>query len=225
MKKYLNLFIVSLFIFSISSVAFAFQGTPLTNMVQERETVRQEIQVMKTNIQTATVQEREQIRAKIMDLRETAKQNMLQLREQVKIEKDAIKAKTQEGRLLGREIALERFDKAVERITALTEKVNALIIKYETDGVDATEAKDLIAAADLKMTEAKSKIAEAADILSTSTNQLTTENKTALRTLKNEAQTLVKGAHLDLIKAIKSLKTVVLNNQTEDDDEDTETES
>ena len=56
------------------------------------------------------------------------------------------------------------------------------------------------------LNEAKTKIAEANALLSLSIDELSTENRTTLRTLAQDTQTLLKNAHQSLNDAIKSLR-------------------
>jgi len=152
---------------------------------------------------------RAEMRLKIETTREEMKQKMETLREKIKDEKDAIKAKMEETRIVGREKALERFDNAIERISEWQIKVEAKIAELETKGVVVTNAKNFLATSEAKLTAAENKIAEINAILTVSIEKLTLENKTKIRTLAGETQTLVVEAHKALRDAVKSLKDEV----------------
>jgi hypothetical protein len=158
-------------------------------------------------------EERDQIRAnfglRIETMRDKAKQEMEDLRTKIGEEKDEAKAKIKELRISGRENALGRFDQAVERMTALKERVNAKIADLEVKGVVVVDAKNFVATAETKLTDAKSKIAEINALLVVSIDELTLENKTKLRTLAQDAQTLIVAAHQALKDAVKSLRASV----------------
>ncbi|OGI95555.1 hypothetical protein A2917_03320 [Candidatus Nomurabacteria bacterium RIFCSPLOWO2_01_FULL_42_17] len=152
---------------------------------------------------------RQALEAEIKTKREESKKKIEDLRAQIKTERDVMKAKMKEERIVGRERALHRFDGAVERMSNLTNKVEANITKLSGKGVDVTIAENLVATAELKLTGAKDKIAEANALLSASSDELTAENKTALRTLAKDIQALIKETHQALREAIKSLKDAV----------------
>jgi hypothetical protein len=114
--------------------------------------------------------------------------------------------KTKELRIVGREKALERFDKAIERITDLKDRINTHINKLEAKEVAVVDAKKFVAIADTKIKDAKDKITEINLLFSLSIDKLTMENKTKLKTLIKSTQTLIVEAHKALKDAIKSLK-------------------
>lgn len=138
--------------------------------------------------------------------REAAKQKLAVLKEQIKKEKNDVQVKIKMVRVAGRENALARLDAAVLRITNLKVKVVAEIAKLEAKGVDVSSAKNSVATAETKLTAANEKIAEINTLLSASINELVKGDKTKLRTLGQDTETLIKDAHLALIDAIKSLK-------------------
>ena len=142
----------------------------------------------------------------IKSQREAAKQKLAVLKEQIKNEKNNAQAKIKMARIAGRENALAKFDAAVLRITNLKVKVVAEIAKLETKGVDVSSAQSSVATAETKLSAANGKIAEINALLSTSINELSKADKTKLRTLGEDTETLIKNAHLALIDAIGSLK-------------------
>ena len=72
-----------------------------------------------------------------------------------------------------------------------------------------TVAEDLVAEAEIKLSDAQIKITEANTLLSLSIDKLTAENKATLVTLARDTQNLIKEAHKALRDAIKSLKDAV----------------
>ena len=149
---------------------------------------------------------KQEIQAEIKTRREEVKQNMKDLRDKIKEEKDTVRAKIKELRITGREKALERFDAAVERINGLKVRVDAQITKLEARGVDVINAENFVATAEIKLSDAKTKIVEANALLALSIDELGAENRTKLATLAKEVQSLIKEAHRALNDAIKSLK-------------------
>src|SRR3989344_6361258 len=183
MKKFLGLFIVLVmaFTWNAPSVFAEDDGLPSDDFKVKREEVREEMKL-----------KREEMKKEWEAKREEAKTKMEALRESVKAEKDEARAKIKEARVAGREKALERFDNAVERMNNLKERVNAQIEKLTAKGIDTEAAEGFVATAETKLGLAKEKIAEATTLLATSIDQLTAQNKTKLRTLAQETQTLLK---------------------------------
>lgn len=209
MKKYLGLFIVLLLALVVNVNAIKAEDETSSDQKTTREELQKENREQRDVIKNERRDKIEEIKKQIEATREEAKQKMEALREKIKEEKNTIKAKIKEERVIGREKALERFDKAVEKISELKDKVSAQITKLEAKGVDVTNAKAFVIIAETKLTDTKTKIAEAHILLSTSIDQLSKENKTTLRNLTQEIQTLLKESHGALIDALKSLKNGV----------------
>ncbi|MFA6257086.1 MAG: hypothetical protein WCT29_03120 [Candidatus Paceibacterota bacterium] len=195
----------------------------------EREKAREEFKLRTETLKKEMELKRETLRKEFEVRREEAKQKMEGLREQLKKEKDAAKAKIGGERVLGREQALERFDGAVERMLGLKEKVDAVIARLEAKEVNTVKAKEFSTTAETKIKAAKEKVLETTTLLTTSLDQLTAENKTQLRTLAQETQTLLTDARLALRDAVKSLKDEVKAKieaekpaEADDDSNDTE---
>lgn len=179
---------------------------------QERERIREEMQVR-----------REEVKAEAERTREEARQRIEALKTEIKTEKDQVKAKIMENRIVGREKALERFDTAIVRITEMKDRVNVFIDKLAEKDLGVPVAEDLVLKAEEKLAEANTKIDAASAILAASIDQLTEEDKTKLRTLAQETQTLLKEAHQYLIDAVKSLKdTLKAQKETTDTEEETD---
>ena len=172
----------------------------------KREAAKEEVKLKKEEMQAEFKLKREALKNENDARREEIKQKMEDLREKIKEEKDTIKAKIKEERITGREKDLERFEAAVERMNNIKDRVNDYIIKLEAKGVDVANAKNFVATAETKLNAAVVKITEANTLLSASIDELTSEDKTKLRTLAQETQTLIKEAHQALNDAIKSLK-------------------
>lgn len=171
--------------------------------------LRKAMEDKKDSIKADFEAKREEMKTKIEALREEAKTKMEGLKNTIKSEKDAMKAKIKGLRIDSREKALQRFDGAIARVSEMKDKVNGQIAKFEAKGVDTTSAKAFVATAETKLDEAKAKTAEANTLLSKSIDQITTEDKTKLKTLAQETQTLIKEAHKALQGAVKSLKDAV----------------
>ena len=131
---------------------------------------------------------------------------MESLRESIKNEKDAAKVKIKENRITGRQNALDRFDKAIEKISVPEARVNALIEKMAAKGVDVAKAKSFMQIVEAPLIEAKIKISEANTLFSVSINKLNAEQKNNLKTITKDIQTLINTAHQSLDNAVKALK-------------------
>jgi len=70
-------------------------------------------------------------------------------------------------------------------------------------------AAEFVATAELKIEEARVKVAEANALLAASIDELTEEDRTKLRTLAQETQGLLREAHLALRDSIKALREAV----------------
>jgi len=213
MKKYLNLLIISAFVFSLSSGIVWAQDSLKVNpgnlFQQNKEQLKNQIKDLKQEKAQTMETIKNEINAKRQEMQTTidsAKQKIADLKTKIKSEKDTAKAKIQEQRISGRELALSRFDTALERVTALKDKVSGVLAKNETNGLDVTIAKGFLATAETKITDAKVKTTEAYSLLSTSANQLSAENKVKLQTLAKETQDLILETQQALNDSIKSLK-------------------
>lgn len=105
-------------------------------------------------------------------------------------------------------------------MTNLKNKVNEKITELKAKGVDTAEAEAFVATAGAKLNEAKDKIAEMNTLLASSIEKLTLEQKTELRKLAQETQTLLVESHRALRDAVKSLKDAVkakMENEGDDD--------
>jgi hypothetical protein len=227
MKKYLGLFVVLalVFVWNVQSLhaedgrdeneVETKNSASLNDSEREQENdigpddVKSSLQEKRNFLKQEFETKKEEFKKQIESTREEAKNKFNALKEQIKSEKDAVKAKIKELRITGREQALGRFDDAVARIGELKNKVNTQISNFEAKGVDTTSAKSFVATADTKLTEAKNKVVEINNLLATSINELTLENKTKLRTLTQETQTLIVASHNALKDAIKSLREAV----------------
>jgi hypothetical protein len=215
MKKYLGLLFVLALIFSVGNIAKAEESTTGSNsgfsgtgIIPPRDAKPKPPLKIKPKIDERKPKEGE-IKAIKEDFklkREEAKTKMKGLRDQLKGEKDAAKLKIKEARIAGREKALEKFDGAIKRMTALKDKINEHIAKLEVKGVNVDDAKKFVATAQEKIDAADAKIAEMNALLATSIDQLNADNKTKFRTLAKETQALIKEAHTALKDAVKSLK-------------------
>ncbi len=166
----------------------------------------------------------EEIQKKDETRREEVKNKLDTLKAKIGEEKDAAKAKIKEARVMGREQALERFDVALARMTGLKDKINTVIDKLSAKGVATTTAEGLTATAETKLGVITDKVAQIDALLTGSIDQLTPEDKTKLRTLAQETQTLIKEVHATLIDAIKSLKDEVKAKIEKEQEDKTKTE-
>lgn len=201
MKKYLSLFVVLALAFFLNV-----QGVRAEDSESESREEAGSILQVKTNVEgtvkmeDSDIETRGEVRLGL---------GLEGLREKLKEERDSAKAKIKELRISVREKFLERFDKAVERITTLKAKVDAKIVELEAKGVVTVAAKNFSANAETKLTAAKSKVTEINTLLAVSINELTAEQKTKLRVLAKDTQTLIIEAHQALKEAVKSLRNEV----------------
>lgn len=218
MKKYLALFVIFLMVFVLGNkIARAEDGNSASSGDSKIETSGednngindskdQDVKIKRDAIKQEFGAKREEIKNQIEATREEAKTKMEALRENIKNEKDSVKAKIKENRIVGREKAMERFDGAVARVNSLKERINTQIAKFETKGLDVTEAKATVATVDTNLDNAKTKIAEINTILAASVDQLSPENKTKISTLTQEIQALLVESQKSLKSAVKSLR-------------------
>jgi DNA repair exonuclease SbcCD ATPase subunit len=220
MKKYLNVFLILVLVFLIStSVAFAI-ATPSKN--DKAMNLKEKSETEKMDLKNKIQANKEEVKAEIEKTREEAKTKIEALKTKIQSEKDKKKAKISEDRILGREKALERFDKIINKLNTLKESVNSKITKLEARGINTDTAKKEVATVEAKIIEAKGKVAEISKILSESTNQLSKENKTKIRQLAQETQALLREVHQSLIKAIKYLRDTLKNKPAEEDTDTTD---
>lgn len=235
MKKYIGLFAILLMTFFVTGKVLLAESSnerdSITDDVKVEATddgdedtdvseVKTTREILKKEIET----KREAFKQEIELKRETMKQKMEELKTKIKDEKDTIKAKAEEVRIVGREKALERFDNTIKRISEWQVKVEAKITELEAKDVSVTVAKDFLKISEEKLDVAEKKVIEINAVLASSIDELTQENKTKLRTLTQETQTLVVEAHKALRDAIKSLKDEVKAKIQAETEVDTETE-
>ncbi len=177
----------------------------------------------KTAYMAARAKAEASLKTNIKTMRAEAKVKMDVLKENIKNEKDSAKAKIKELRISVRENAVKKFDIVVKRISDLDDKVKAQITKLGAKGVDVTNATSLEATVGLKLADIKVKITDATTLLSTSINELTPDQKTALKTLTKDIQTLLNDAHTALNSAVKSLKDATKTKMETDTTPKTET--
>lgn len=237
MKKYTNLFFISILVFSVlgfyrTSQAVegpnnyrAVQGQEVKNVNDgfkaKREEVRKELEIKREEIK----EKRAEIANEIKVRREEMKQKMETLREGLKQEKDQVKAKIKEARIEIREKALGIFDNIADRLSIAIEKVNTHITNLKAKGVDTTKAEEYVDIAEKKLDEAKTKITEVNGLLATSLDQLTAEDKAKIKTLKDEIQALYKETREALRSAVNSLKEAVKVSIEADTEDEVETEN
>ncbi|KKP75488.1 MAG: hypothetical protein UR72_C0005G0005 [Parcubacteria group bacterium GW2011_GWC1_35_21] len=165
---------------------------------------------------------REAAREALGAKREEVKEEIEKKREEIKLKREEIKTEIE----IKREELKQKmrvFDNVIARLNLLKEKVSAQIIKLEAKGVDTIEAESLTAEAETKLDAAKAKIIEINALLAVSTNEISAENKTKLKTLRDETQVLIKDARNALKDAIKSLRDAVKAKREAMKSETTET--
>lgn len=145
--------------------------------------------------------------------REDALRRFQELRDSLIGEEDEDKVKTIEERITGREKALERFNTVIEKAESQKEKVEALIIKFKTKGVEVEKAISLVAEAQTKIELAEENNLTAHDLLSASAEELTEEAKKELQTLSKDIQAAIKIAQAKLNDAAKALRDAVSARQ------------
>lgn len=223
MKKYIGLFIVLLLAFVVnikstraedtqdaaSAIRDADRAALQLKLGGGQNEKQAELKKQREVIRAEMEQKLEEAKIKIEALRQEAKTKFQALKESIKNEKDAAKAKMAELRITGREQALIRFDNAVSRMNSLSDKLSALITKLSAKGINTTEAESYLGTAKAKIADVSNKIAQMNALLAKSAGELTAENKTTLRTLAQDTQTLIKEAHSALISGVKSLKDQV----------------
>ncbi len=195
------------------------------SLKEEREATREKMEAEREEFKNMTEEEREAMKEKaeaareaLKEKREALKLKAEKLREEAKTKMENLKAKIKDAaglkRYEGRENALHRFDEQVEKVMKLRDRVNGKISEFEAKGLEVSEAKTHVATADVKLEEAKTKIAEMNSLLGTSANELTAENKTKLSGLAKDAGKLLKEAYQELNMAVKILKTASVTSSS-----------
>lgn len=227
-KKYLSLSIIVITALNLGVVQVnaengaddQIQNTTTTiNVAPTREPYkenREELKIKRDNIKNNIEQKKIEIKTN----REETKNRMEDLREKLKSQKDKALVKIAEQRLLGREQALERFEKILETMSNNKNKIALQIPKVKELGLDTTKVEADLTLVDAKIIEAKNKVGEMSTILTTSTNQITKEQKDKLRTLAKDTQTLIKDAHNLIRESAKDLKELVKTKRQSDDSSD-----
>lgn len=168
----------------------------------KREEIKREIEAEKEKIKKEIRLKREELKAK-MDV----------LKENIKDEKNTTKAKIKEERIYAREKALEKFDKMVENITGIKDKIEMHLTYFDTKKVDTTGARVFLDTIKTKLNDTEMKIATAHELLSNSVEELTKEEKTTLQDLTKDIQNIVNEIRDALNNTIKSLKDSVVNKK------------
>lgn len=123
-------------------------------------------------------------------------------------QKDQIKAKKDELKISNRRASVLRWGNAVENIQKLTKRLEEVIKKAKTAGIDTTSAEASLNEANAKilLIEANAKLMM--DIV-VKTPPMSVEDKAQLNKLSTGTQTLVKEANALLQKASKDLRTAM----------------
>lgn len=153
-------------------------------------------------------------RPEVRILREQNRVKIEALKTAVRQETNTAQAQLKEEGLIGRELALARFDKAVDIVLGAIDRINAQFVRIEALGVNTTEAKKNLTDADAKLVAAENKILEAHAIFAVSATDLSSANKTKLRTLAKEAETLIKDSRALVISTIQLLKENIVKSKT-----------
>ena len=202
MKKYFNVFLIAAFALLISASVASAETTSVKKAEKPEPAKTGKLQTLKQEVKEV----KETVKADIEKIRTEAKVKMQALRSDIANEKDEAKAKIKNDRLVGRAKALDRFDQIIAQVTNLKDRLNARIAKIDATGTDTSAAKAFVATAQTKLDDAKAKVVEIDTLLTNSIDQISKNDKTKLKTLTQEAQSLVKDAHNALKDAVKSLK-------------------
>lgn len=103
---------------------------------------------------------------------------------------------------------IKRFNAASERLDKIVARIESRLTKLESEGVDESKARSLLADAKLKLTVAKTSIANIS-VTASSTAAATTTIKLKYPAVKDaveKAKTDLKAAHAALIEVVKSIK-------------------
>lgn len=207
MKKYLGLLIVFSFVFwgYAGQVTATETFTPDTADGLEYKsgvnagyttTGENKIRVQKSN-------------EELKSLREAAQAKMDKLKDAALALKDKVKAENQQNRLIGRENALAKFDKAINLIEGTTARVKAQIPKLKAIGISTVLAESKLVEVQGKLDKAKVVVAESHDIFASTPNELTKTQKETLKNKAKEAQVLIKEAHEILTNVVRTLREAV----------------
>ncbi len=177
---------------------------------EELENRKQELEEKKDQIREEIRTRTEAFKAEVEAKRETVKNEVEQRRENV-----LNQMRERLHNFVG--TITERFEAAVSRLERLAERIDSRIAKFEEAGTDVTEAKDLLAVAELKIETAKASVAAIgvnAEVVLSDTSTTTEAIKNdyqGLREQIEQAKTDIKVAHAALVDVITSLKSNIEN--------------
>jgi len=222
MKKYLSLFVILAFMFSVSLAKAEEETTANSDQPAFNDTLQAKREAFKANMQA----KREAFKAGIDADRQAFKQTLKADREafikELKDRKDAFKTakteKREEFRGKVQKMIGERFEAAVKNLERIQTKVGALIEKLNTAGKDTASATEYLNLSKEKLAEAKIKIAEIKALIPANGDKVTAEVFEQIKLGAREARDLIKESHNNLVQVIKVIKG--LNTEAEEDNND-----
>lgn len=130
------------------------------------------------------------------------------LKAKLSAQKDQIKAKKDETKLNNRKASVERWGNAVENIQKLTKKLEEVIKKAKTAGIDTSSAEVSLNEANAKVVQIEANAKLMMDII-VKPLPMSDADKAQLNKLSKETQTLVKEANGLLKKASNDLRNAI----------------
>jgi len=189
---------------------------PFFSFAETHAEMRQSIQEERRNLQQNIQIQRQELRGKRAELRDEIAKKREAFREEAQKRRDELKKKL--GEVKAKRIEQfftnmgEKFEKAIDRLGSLADRIEDRLNKAETNGKDVAalkamlvKAREKITAAETALTDAKAKYAEA-----TASNQ---DFKVAFRKVHELAKGVTSkmreahGALVDVINSTKGLGT------------------
>ena len=228
MKKYLSLFIIFAFMFSVS-LAKA-EETPANTQSAFNNTLKAKREVFRGELQA----KREAFKASVDANRQAFNQSLKAERKvfvgELKTLRDEFKAtkleKKEQFRGNAQKMVGKRFEVAVRNLERIQARVSILIEKLNTAGKDTTDATEYLNLSTQKLDEAKLKVAEIEALIPASGEKVTPEIFEQIKLGARDAKDLFKESHNNLVQAIKLIKGQNAENEdnTDSDDADDNTD-
>lgn len=203
-KKYL-FSVVFIFMLLLSGSVFAEENETKTIKIDE---AREKL----LDLKQRALEERAEARARLASTTEKLKEKRKELKSDAEL-KLAKKLEERKAKVV------EVFEKALENVKNLIERIASRISKMEAESINVAEAKVLLETARSKFTLAETELANLENMLLSDipSGSTSTERKSALKSLNaqsEKAKTAIKAAHKATVDVISSLKRGLMKSKT-----------
>ncbi len=227
MKKYSNLLVFALGIFLIGS-AYVVQYVQAEDMGGRQE-FNKEQKEDRMEFKGEMAEDRKEFLEKMGTERKVfmdkMKADRAEFMEELKAKKEAWKLANKEDKAKFRGNAQkmigQRFDMAIRNLERIQDRVDEVIADLKADGEDTDAAEDALALSEDKLDDAKEKIEDIKALIPDADEKVTPEVFEQIKLLAREAKDLLKESRENLVQAIKEVKILKGEDDSEDEgDED-----